>query len=111
VFPATESVADGDVVPMPSDVELTVKVGVEEKPTWKVEAALLAKPEPRANDKVFPAVILSPKANDAVPEAVMFPVSVEPMAKDPSPVAFIFLLAAVPKATEPLPEEFICPEP
>jgi len=41
-------VTAGVVVPMPTLLEVTVKVGVEEKPTLKVEAAELVKLLPKA---------------------------------------------------------------
>ena len=56
----TESVENGDVVPMPALVELTVSVGVEEKPTWNVLAVLLVNEVPSAKAKSAVAFTLSP---------------------------------------------------
>src|ERR1035437_1464965 len=47
-LPETSNLFEGEVVPIPTLVELTVNVGVAVKPTWKVEAVELVKPLPRA---------------------------------------------------------------
>ena len=61
-----ESLAEGEVVPMPTLVEFTVRVGVAEYPTWKVEAVLLVKPRPRAKALLAEAMTFLPMAKALV---------------------------------------------
>ena len=70
VLPETSRRLDGDVVPMPTLDAVTVSVGVAENPTWKVEAVLLVKLDPRAKALFAVAFTDWPRATEATPVAV-----------------------------------------
>ena len=64
-LPATSRRFEGEVVPIPTELAVTVNVGVAEYPTWKVESVEFVNPAPKAVEIRPVALTLLPQANEA----------------------------------------------